>query len=75
MEKVDSILQRVLANISVGEGKPADRPLLQRQVADQLKAQGYEIEGHGALIKAVRGNDRRLIYPDGQQRRAVGAKR
>jgi hypothetical protein len=73
MERVDSILQRVLANI--GDGETLERPLLQRQVADSLKAQGFEIEGHGALIKAVKGNDRRLIYPDGVQRRALGAKR
>lgn len=49
--------------------------LQQRQTVEQLRAAGYEITGHGKSILAVKGNDRRVIFPDGVQRRALGAKR
>ena len=49
--------------------------LQQRQTVEQLRADGYLITGHGKSILAVKGNDRRVIFPDGVQRRALGAKR
>ena len=55
--------------------KAAEDNEQQRNTIDRLKAEGFTIEGHGKLVVAVKGNDRRVIYPDGEQRRALGAKR
>ena len=48
--------------------------LAQRITANRLIAEGFEISEHFDVI-AVRGNDKRIIWADGSQHRATGAKR
>lgn len=47
----------------------------QRLTANELQAQGYTISTGPAGVLAVRGNDHRVIWADGSQRRARGARR
>ena len=47
----------------------------QRVAANVLQAQGYTISTGPDGVLAVRGNDHRVIWADGSQRRARGAKR
>lgn len=47
----------------------------QRLTANALIAEGFTISTGPAGVIAVRGNDYRIIWQDGSQRRAKGAKR
>lgn len=47
----------------------------QRITASKLQAEGFTVSEYPTGVVAVRGNDRRVIYRDGSQRRAMGAKR
>jgi len=49
--------------------------LEQRLTANALQAQGFTISTGAAGVVAVRGNDHRVIWADGSQHRATGAKR
>lgn len=47
----------------------------QRLTANDLQAQGFTVTAGPAGVVAVRGNDHRVIWQDGSQHRATGAKR
>ena len=47
----------------------------QRITASKLQAEGFTVSEYPTGVVAVRGNDHRVIYRDGSQRRAMGAKR
>ena len=47
----------------------------QRLTANDLQAQGFTVTTGPAGVVAVRGNDHRVIWADGSQHRATGAKK
>lgn len=47
--------------------------LAQRLTAERLRAEGYTITD-GFDVIAVKGNDRRIVWRDGSQHRAQGAR-
>ena len=47
----------------------------QRLTANALQAEGFKISTGSAGVVAKRGNDHRVIWADGSQHRATGAKK
>ncbi len=48
----------------------------QAATASLLKAQGFKVEQQcDKTIRMVKGNDYRIVQQDGQQKRAIGARR
>ncbi|MFG5862737.1 hypothetical protein [Metapseudomonas sp. CR1201] len=47
----------------------------QRVTVCQLQRDGFRVNYEGEKVCLVRGNDYRLVWPDGSMHRAEGAKR